>query len=231
MIDTIAGADGCPGGWLCLVVSDASDLIGFVAADFSTLLARLPSTALLAIDIPIGLPARGPRTCDLESRRRLGPRASSVFPSPIRSVLDSPTYEAACTAREAVDGKRMSKQAFAILPKIREVDAVMRQPAVRCAVRECHPEVSFATWAGAPLRYPKKPALGRAERAALIDAVWPGERARLAASLPRGRFAVDDLHDAFAALWTAQRIRTGQALELPAVPELDDHGLRMEIVA
>lgn len=231
MIDTIAGADGCPGGWLCLVASDASPIIGRIFEDFSTLLGFLPNSAILAIDIPIGLPARGPRSCDLEARRLLGPRASSVFPSPVRSVLNSATYQDACATREAVDGKRMSKQAFAILPKIREVDAVMRQPGVPCVVRECHPEVSFAQWAGDPLRHPKKKTPGRAERADLIDASWPGERARLRAGLPRGRFATDDLLDAFAALWTAGRIRAGRALELPATAELDEHGLRMEIVA
>lgn len=231
MTDTIAGADGCPGGWLCLIASDAKPIVGRIFEDLPALLSFLPGSAVLAIDIPIGLPASGPRACDLEARRLLGPRASSVFPSPIRSVLRSATYEDACATREAVDGKRMSKQAFAILPKIREVDAVLRQPGLRCVVRECHPEVSFAQWAGAPLRHPKKKLPGRAERAALIDASWPGERARLGAGLPRGRFATDDLHDAFAALWTAGRIRAGRALELPATVELDEHGLRMEIVA
>jgi predicted RNase H-like nuclease len=97
-------------------------------------------------------------------------------------------------------------------------------------VRECHPEVSFAEWAGRPLGHGKKSRAGREERAILIDAVWPGVRARLAARRPRGRWALDDLHDAFAALWTARRIRDGLARTLPSVAEHDARGLAMEIV-
>jgi predicted RNase H-like nuclease len=228
----IAGADGCRSGWLCLTAQDDGTCVsGFIAESFAALLQRLPHSSILAIDIPIGLPSRGPRGCELDARRRLRARASSVFPSPIRAALEATDYSAACAAREAVDGKRMSKQAFAILPKIREVDRELRQPGARCSVRECHPEVSFAVWAGAPLLHAKKRQPGRDERIAMIDAVWPGERASVSATLPRGTFAPDDLHDAFAALWTAIRIRRGVALELPGEIELDEHGIRMEIVA
>jgi len=41
----------------------------------------------------------------------------------------------------------------------------------------------------------------------------------------------DDVLDAFAALWTAARIVTGNALTLPFNPPKDRCGLRMEIVA
>lgn len=228
----IAGADGCPTGWLCIVDPDGSgDLRSFIAPDLQALLGRLAPDAILAIDIPIGLPDRGARRCDLEARRMLGPRASSVFPAPIRPVLAATSYEHACEVREAAEGKRMSKQAFAIIPKIREVDIVLSSAGGRCEVRECHPEVSFANWSGAPLRHPKKRAEGRDERAALIDHAWPGQRETLKYSLPRGVFATDDLHDAFAALWTADRIRRGAAVVLPRDPDRDSLGLAMEIVA
>jgi len=125
----------------------------------------------------------------------------------------------------------MSRQAFGLLAKIREVDALLaRTPALQRRVRECHPEVSFRAWAGRGLRYGKKSRPGQAERVALIDAEWPGERARLAALLPRGAFQADDLHDAFAALWTARRIRDGVERTLPTRPEQDRCGLAMEIV-
>jgi predicted RNase H-like nuclease len=191
----------------------------------------LPASSILAIDIPIGIPLRGARCCDVETRRRLGPRSSSVFPAPIRAVLDAADYAKACAIREATEGKRMSRQAFAILPKIREVDSVLVGGNLPVQVRECHPEVSFSQWAGAPLQFPKKPAAGRAERAELIDKVWPGQRVRVSSLLPRGGFALDDLHDAFAALWTARRLHLGEALLLPATPEFDSKGLRMEIAA
>jgi predicted RNase H-like nuclease len=186
----------------------------------------------MAIDIPIGLGERGARRCDVEARLCLDPgRGSSVFPAPLRSVLSASSHDEACRWRAAVDGARMSRQAFGLLAKVREVDALMaRTPALQRRVRECHPEVSFRAWAGRDLRHGKKTRPGRAERAALIDAEWPGERARLAALLPRGTFRADDLHDAFAALWTARRIGDGVERTLPARPERDGCGLAMEIV-
>jgi len=43
----------------------------------------------VAVDMPIGLRAAGPRPCDAEARRLLGPRRSSVLPTPARVVLDA----------------------------------------------------------------------------------------------------------------------------------------------
>ncbi len=41
----------------------------------------------------------------------------------------------------------------------------------------------------------------------------------------------DDVVDAFAAEWTAERILNGQAITLPEIPDHDRFGLPMEIVA
>jgi predicted RNase H-like nuclease len=229
----LAGVDGCRGGWLCVISDgDGRPLTATVAVSLRVLLQHLPRETLMAIDVPIGLADRGARPCDVAARLCLGPgRRSSVFPAPLRSVLSADSYEEACRRRAAVDGVRLSRQAFGFLGKVREVDGLMgRTPALQSRVRECHPEVSFRAWAGRPLRYGKKTRSGRSERAALIDAEWPGDRARLAALLPRGTFQLDDLHDAFAALWTARRIRDGAARMLPAAPERDGCGLAMEIV-
>jgi predicted RNase H-like nuclease len=229
----LAGVDGCRGGWLCVAAAgDGAPLAAMVAPSFDALLRRLPADTLMAVDIPIGLASRGARRCDVEARQRLGPgRGGAVFPAPLRTVLAEATYDRAGARRAAIDGVRMSRQAYGLLAKVREVDALMlARPALRARVRECHPEVSFAEWAGRPLGHGKKSRAGREERAILIDAVWPGVRARLAARRPRGRWAVDDLHDAFAALWTARRIRDGLARTLPSVAEHDARGLAMEIV-
>lgn len=50
-------------------------------------------------------------------------------------------------------------------------------------------------------------------------------------TLPRGQYKNDDLLDAFAALWTAERIYQGKATELPDNPPTDAFGLKMAIVA
>jgi predicted RNase H-like nuclease len=229
----LAGVDGCRAGWLCVIASgEGRPLTALVTVSLEVLLHDLPRGALIAVDVPIGLADRGARRCDVEARRCLGPgRGSSVFPAPLRSVLSASSYEEACRRCAAIDGRRMSRQTFGLLVKIREVDALMAErPALRSCVRECHPEVSFRAWAGRPLQHGKKTRSGQAERAALIDAEWPGERGRLATLLGHGGFRLDDLHDAFAALWTARRIRDGVARTLPSRPERDGCGLGMEIV-
>jgi len=47
--------------------------------------------ALAAIDIPVGLPDTGSREADSVARKFIGPRASSVFPCPIRLALEATT--------------------------------------------------------------------------------------------------------------------------------------------
>jgi predicted RNase H-like nuclease len=41
--------------------------------------------------------------------------------------------------------------------------------------------------------------------------------------------ADDDIYDAFAALWTAERIHAGTAEVIPDVPEIDSFGLEMRM--
>ncbi len=193
-----------------------------------------PRPQVIAVDIPIRLPERGPRACDLEARRLLGPgRASSVFPAPIRPVLAATSYENACQIRFQVEGKKLSIQAWAIVRKIKEVDEILRHDSeLSPRVREVHPEVSFYYLAGRrPLRHSKKKRAGQKERYELLQPQFDewlrtalAERAGLAS-------AEDDVLDAFVALWTAERIATGVATTIPSAPPRDGFGLRMEMVA
>jgi predicted RNase H-like nuclease len=230
----VAGADGCKGGWVCLVRdlgTGAIDARCFASA--RDLLHQQLIPAVLCIDIPIGLPEKGARDCDVQARRLLGPpRASSVFPAPLRSVLAARSWEEACAIRERIEGKRMSRQAWEIIDKVRDVDRELRsRPELRDRVREVHPEVSFAAWAGGAMLPPKKSRNGRAERRKLIASYFGPD----AYDQVRDRFLVkhvahDDIADAFAVLWTAERVARAAARTLPAAPPRDSHGLRMEIV-
>jgi predicted RNase H-like nuclease len=229
----VVGGDGCTEGWLFIVEADGQ-LDAGVAPDLQSLLSGVTDDAIVAIDVPIGLPDSGPRSCDLEARRLLGvPRGSSVFPAPVRACLGAATYSDACAAHVSADGRRMSQQGFGILRKICEVDRMLSgDPRLQDRVREVHPEVCFAVWNnGMPMLHRKSRGPGRVEREALIDSVWPGERERLRRVLRGHRYKADDLNDAFAALWTARRIRNNEAAVLPVVPRKDTHGLRMEMVA
>ena len=184
--------------------------------------------AAAAIDIPIGLAADGPRPADIEARRRLGPRRSSVFPAPVRSVLAATTYEEACALSRAACGKAVSKQLFNILPKIREVDALVT-PRRQQRLFEMSPELSLAVLAGAPMVHSKARPAGRAERIhALAAAFGSATIERHVRAVPRGA-RPDDVLDAFAGAWTARRRATGRHLQLGG--DVDERGLRMEVVA
>lgn len=87
---------------------------------------------LIGVDIPIGLPDRGSRTCDVQARNLLGrPRGSSVFPAPIRACLEDWDYGRLCSMHRRQDGRGLTKQAFHLLPKIRQVDDLLRAPGLR----------------------------------------------------------------------------------------------------
>jgi predicted RNase H-like nuclease len=189
----------------------------------------------IAIDIPIGLSDDGPRACDLAARRLLGrPRASSVFPAPCRGALRAATYRRACALSRRTLGVALSLECFNIVPKIREVDALIT-PARQRFVREVHPELVFALLSGTGLGLapPKRTPDGERVRRRLLRRVAPrfdpeAVRRRLGPS----RVCRDDVIDAVACLVAAARIRRGEARVLPdgTVPR-DARGLRMEIVA
>lgn len=229
----LAGVDGCPAGWIAVVEnSETRSIAAKVFANFAQLADAIDAT-IIAIDIPIGLTDCDARHCDTLARKRLGPkRGTSVFPAPIRPALNASSYAQAKATSRAVQNKGISKQGWAIYPKIREIDDALRASAdLRARVFEVHPEVTFSEWGGAPIVPPKRKAEGHAIRRTLIDETFGPlafESAR--ASMARGDAANDDIADAFAALWTARRIVGGNARSLPDVPPFDRAGLPMRMV-
>jgi predicted RNase H-like nuclease len=229
----IAGVDGCPAGWIALVEqTETRRIIANVFLTFRNLADALDA-AVIAIDIPIGLTEHDARQCDLLARRHLGPkRGTSVFPAPIRPALGASTYTHAKAASIAAQGKGISQQAWAIYPKIREVDDALQSDSdLRTRVVEVHPELTFSTWAGAPILSGKKTPEGHAIRRDLIARHF-GPLAFDSArnQVSRNHAANDDIADAFAALWTARRIMDGNSQSLPPEPLLDSAGLPMRMV-
>ena len=228
----IAGIDGTPEGWIVVVCDDALESPNaFLVARLVDLPRRLQ---VVAVDVPIGLPEKGARDADCLARKALGePRRRSVFPSPVRSVLGARSWEEACVRSQRADGRRLSKQTFAILPKIAEADALVRSDSwARRVIHEVHPELSFAKWSGKPMIHPKKRSAGRKERLALISETFgQGVFESARAALRGHHVGFDDLADAFAAVWTARRIRAGNAEMLPPEGALDAEGVPMHIWA
>jgi predicted RNase H-like nuclease len=229
----IAGADGCRAGWFRVCRHRATGELRFdVLATVRELLHTAPAPRVLGIDIPIGLPVSGARLCDVEARKVLGPRRSSVFPAPVRAALHAATREEASRITQGIDGRKLSVQAWAICPKIREVDELLlADPHARARVFEVHPEVSFWKWNGErPMSAAKKKKTGREERLLRVED-WLGKGVVECARGPhlRKHLADDDILDSIATLWTAERISEDRSRELPEVRELDEQGLPMRI--
>lgn len=227
-----AGADGCKVGWVCVAREAGGGVDACCVETAAELIALTPRPDALAIDVPIGLLDEGTRHCDREARRLLGPRRSSVFPAPLRPVVAAGDWAAACEVRTRIEGKRMSRQAWGIAPKVREVDELLRcDPTLQSWVREVHPELCFMAWSGRPMMHAKKKAGGREERQRLVDEYFgPTAFGDVRARFARKCVADDDILDAFAALWSAERLLRGEARVLPARPPLDAFGLAMEMV-
>ena len=115
----VVGVDGCKSGWFCVAKDVDTESIRFDVYDNAkSLLRQQPEPSIIAIDIPIGLTETGPRACDVEARKLLGPRRSSVFPAPIRQALQGNTRKEADLISRQVDGRGVPAQAFAIYGKI-----------------------------------------------------------------------------------------------------------------
>jgi predicted RNase H-like nuclease len=221
-----AGVDGCKNGWL--VASATQDLTQVelkVYKDFASIVAD--NYTVIAVDIPIGLPDSGARLCDQQARQVIGPRRSSVFPCPIRPTLEAPSYSEACSVGRRIDGRGLSQQAWAIVPKISEVDTHM-SPEIQKRIIEVHPELCFWALNGErPLQHHKKSVDGIAMRRSLLAA--KGIDANLLHARPPRGAAIDDVNDAMAALVTAVLFHQGQGKRLPPQPPTDSRKLRMEM--
>ena len=230
----VAGVDGCRAGWFRASRETQTGELHFaVIPSVAALLEAEPRARRIAIDMPIGLPPSGARACDVEARRRIGPRRSSVFPAPIRPALTAASRAEADQITRTVENKGVSAQAWGIYGKVGELDELLAASATaRKRVCEVHPEVSFWAWNGrTPLAFGKKKREGHAEREALAEA-WLGtgivEQAR--GETLKKDLADDDILDAIATLWTAHRIEAGTSESLPTSPPHDATGLPMRIV-
>jgi predicted RNase H-like nuclease len=219
----VIGVDGCPDGWVA-VAPDLDRARVYTAATLAGVIEAAQQDGPLTcvgVDIPIGLPVAGPRQADLLARERLGRRRSSLFLTPVREALVLPDYAAAVGVQRERTGQGISRQAYGLRTKVLEVDALVRAGAR--ALLEVHPELSFATLAGAPLAHGKKTWAGAVERQRLLADAGISLDADLGPT--PGRAGVDDVLDAGAAAWTARRVRDGRAASLPDPPEPLPHGL------
>lgn len=167
--EPIVGLDGCRGGWVAVERTGRGRYQAEVVTDLQPLIKRLRNNdlAALAIDMPIGLLDTQPRDCDVAARKVLGARRSSVFPAPVRDTLEATDYPDACRRSRSSSGKALSKQAYNLLPKLIEVDQLVK-PTDQDRLVEAHPECAFARLLGGPLDDPKRTTAGAEQRRTLL---------------------------------------------------------------
>jgi predicted RNase H-like nuclease len=238
----LAGIDGCRAGWVAVLMRPAGPEVRVrVVARFAEIVAAPEQPAIIAVDVPIGLPecsGYGGRAAENAVRPLLGARQSSVFSVPSRPAVYADDYREACriAAATSIPSRRVSKQLFMIAPKVREVDTLLRaEPELRRRVYECHPEVAFWRLNGEhalsePKRLRSRPhAAGLALRRELL--VQAGLPAPVMEIRPPAGAGLDDLIDALACAMIARRIHAGLARPFPDPAERDAHGLPMAIWA
>ena len=238
----LAGVDGCKGGWVVTLVEAIGDDVRVcVVSQFADIMALPEQPRIIALDIPIGLPARigaDGRGPEHAVRELLGRRKPSVFPVPSRAAVYAKNFSDARRIALATSDppKSCTKQLFMLASKIREVDTYLRAvPQAASHVYETHPELAF--WRlndSRPLPEPKKVksrphSPGLALRRALL--AKDGFAARAFAQKPPRGAAEDDLLDAFACAAIARRIHAGTARPFPDPPLRDEYGLPIAIWA
>jgi threonine dehydratase len=227
------GVDGCKGGWVaCWRGKTALEFEVFEG--FDQIVRHFPRSTI-AVDMPIGLPdavgagGRGPESL---ARKMLKGKSSSVFSMIARAAIDAnANYAETCRlARLASTPPRgISKQGFNILPKVRELDQVLRADnGLLETVFETHPELALACLSGAPVLEKKTKKDGLIKRIEILK----GLGLPIVDPLPRLSGAKpDDMIDAAVCLLVATRIAGGQAISFPAQPTLDSHGIPIAIWA
>lgn len=222
------GVDGCQKGWIAVILSGDRPCRAVFVSELAELATAVGEDIDgVAVDIPIGVPTAGRRRADLLVREQLGPRRSSVFFTPVRAALTASSYPEAVEVSREQSGFGVSRQAYALGPKILEAERWVAS--VSFPVWEVHPELSFAVLLGRPAGTSKKTWAGTRERLAGLRAVGIdlGDL-----GIAGAMAAVDDVFDAAVCAWSARRLGNGEGKSVPDPPDVDpESGRRIAIFA
>lgn len=228
------GVDSCKKGWFVVALNVSLNWEVGIFEDFGKVVSKYSSFDNLLIDIPIGLPTKGNRSCDLEARRNLGRRGTSVFTVPSRKAIYSANYEEACNINLEINGKKLSKQTWNIIPKIKQLEKFLVSNTYYLnKIRESHPEICF--WALSdkkPMQNSKKTPDGIVERLELMKKIFPKAEILFKHSkqkFKRSEASKDDIVDALVLAISASNL-TGSLASMPETPPKDEFGIEMEIV-
>jgi predicted RNase H-like nuclease len=173
--------DGCPGGWVGFAVGGTAPapvlLAGPTLAQLVEEATRTCQSPLdtLAIDMPL-VGERDGASSEAYARfaRGMLPGCGArVFSPPSPDALACDVFPQANAANRRGTGKGLSKQAWNLVPKVREARALRsRLPESTCMI-EVHPEVCFAQLAGKPIAMSKKMQEGARARVGVLCEACP----------------------------------------------------------
>lgn len=209
----VVGIDAYKWGWVAVALEDGRFVEAAAEIQLAHTLARYPHAAAVAIDIPIGLAGDGWRRADDSARERLGRRWRTVFRIPPLPVWEADNYADAAKRCRELTGSGMSRQTFGLRERLLEANGLVGEGR---QLYEVHPEVCFDAMGAPPGLEPKRSWSGQMKRRRLLDAQG--------ISLPddigdAGVVPADDILDAAAVAWTANRIAEGRHATLPGEPE------------
>jgi predicted RNase H-like nuclease len=220
---SVIGVDAYPLGWVAVELRDGLFFRASLAATLYEIVTNSSGAAVIGVDVPLGMLPDRWRAADAAAADQLGPRRSSVFRVPPRTVWQQPDFASANRVCRELTGSGLSRQSWALRPKLLEANTIWeRHPGL---LFEAHPEVSFRTMAGAPLTYAKKTWSGQAKRRELLlknGIKLPDQLG------PAGQAPPDDVLDAAAVAWSAHRMATGAAGSHPSPPE-ESNGTKIAI--
>ncbi len=222
----VAGVTTCRGGWLVA----AAKLQGTIFAPedpirvetFVDVVDMRPAYSIIALNAPVGglnQAMVGGRTCDREARALLGRRGSAVKSAPIH-IESSDGTDLLPDHTDAITRT--------LLPRYQEVAREMA-PFRQRSIYEVNAELSFFQLNGdVPMQWSKYSEKGVEERRSVLELKLPGALRVIDSEVPGA--SPSHLLDAAAILWTARRVFVKAATRIPADPEWDEQGLRMELV-
>ncbi len=206
------GIDGTRDGWI------AAEYLGDGwSLEYGESLEKIEFDSAL-VDIPVGLPENSTRLCDSAAIKYLSPeRHYSVFNCPVREAVYAETYEQACEINESRTGKRISRQAWNIVPKVREAD----ETAQKHKINEAHPEVFFKSIRKESVKHSKNSQEGLEARLEVLKQF--GKADSPGSDLP---CTEDDAVDAMVlSLGKIFKLK-----KLPEAPDTDAEGIEMKIM-
>lgn len=219
----VVGVDACKTGWVGVVLTDGRFARALVRTNLADVLDD-SDAGISAVDMPLGLLDKGWRKADEEAQALVGKRRSSVFRVPPKPVWDTPDFAIANQICRERTGYGFSQQTWGLRQKLLEANTL--RDAGRFDLYEVHPEVSFRAMAGEALEHGKRSWAGQQDRVRLlrhngivVPESFPGD----------GRVAPDDVLDAAAVAWSAQRIATHAAERVPSASQADSSGREIAI--